>query len=257
MSADEKQPGPPPPEIDPELDIRSKQFNPLKALYAQRVPQIVENARVYDNLALFEPIFKREFSRHPKKEEAPAQKRSATTSKVSFERLEHLPTTRRFTAEQQPIQVIRRTNRRTRNILDRMTDATKLQGPLQLLYNWREQHSLVKIYTRNEKGVDGHVIGHIEAFDKHWNLVVSNAQQTIKRRKNRYCYRAASVTDGCDAKSTEDECLRRLASLKIHVPEVKYVASHGRNVTCERTVPQLLVRGEHVVTIVTTKADEA
>lgn len=259
MSGDEKQQIVPPPEIDPELDMRSEHFNPLKALYAQRTPRLVENARVYDNLAQYEPIFKREFCRHPKPAEPPAHKKStaATSAKQLRAPADGVPTARRFTAEQQPIAAGPRSNRHTRNLLSRMTDATKLQGPRQLLRIWREQRTLVKVYTRNEKGVDGHVIGHIEAFDKHWNLVVSSAQQAIEQRKRRYSYRAAPAVGQGDEVSAEAECLRRLASLQIDVPSVKYVASRGRRVTCLRSVPQLMVRGEHVVTIATITTEEA
>lgn len=261
MSGDELQQIVLPPEIDPELDMRSEQFNPLKALYAQRAPRLVEHARVYDNLAQFEPIFRREFCRHPKPAEPPVHKKStgATSSKQLRAPADGVPTARRFTAEQQPIAARPRSNRHTRNILSRMTDATKLQGPRQMLRIWREQRTLVKVSTRNEKGVDGHVIGYIEAFDKHWNLVVSSAQQAIEQRKKRYSFRAAPADgqgDG-DEGSAEAECLRRLASLKIDVPAVKYVASHGRRVTCLRSVPQLMVRGEHVVTIATIATEGA
>lgn len=43
---------------DPELDIRSKHFNPLKALYAPSIPLPTENVPVYNNLAHFESTMK-------------------------------------------------------------------------------------------------------------------------------------------------------------------------------------------------------
>lgn len=44
--------------VDPELDIRSAQFNPLKALYASSVPLPNENAPIYDNISQYESAMK-------------------------------------------------------------------------------------------------------------------------------------------------------------------------------------------------------
>lgn len=40
--------------VDPELDIHSEQFNPLKALYAPAVHMSMENVTIFNNLAHFE-----------------------------------------------------------------------------------------------------------------------------------------------------------------------------------------------------------
>lgn len=47
------------PEIDPELDIRSEHFNPLRALYAPEIFIPVKNPPLYNNLAHFESAMKR------------------------------------------------------------------------------------------------------------------------------------------------------------------------------------------------------
>lgn len=232
-----------------ELDLRSKEFNALKALKAPSVPDAAKNARTYDNLAQLEPIFKREFCRHPNTE-APQRKASGAKSK-SLPLLENQVIQRRFTAEQQPIASKPRNNRRTRNIISRMSDPAKLLGPIQVLQRWREQRSRVKIITRNEKSVDGHVFGIIEAFDKHWNVIVSNAEQVIKRRNFKYCFTPLVAADGQDEDANTRECIERLASLSIQIPQIKVMDKHGRSVDCKRNVPQLLVRGEHIVTIMT------
>lgn len=41
-------------EYDPELDIKSKQFNPLKVLMSPKIDVPVANAPVYDNCAMYE-----------------------------------------------------------------------------------------------------------------------------------------------------------------------------------------------------------
>lgn len=44
---------------DPELDILSDQFNPLKALLSETKLKLHENAPIYDNVAIFESRMKR------------------------------------------------------------------------------------------------------------------------------------------------------------------------------------------------------
>lgn len=234
------------PADDPELDIGSKQFNPLKALQAKQIHVSGNNLRTYDNLAQFEPIFKRIFLGESNNQ----QEQRSTTSKKHITLSEGQVLPRRFTAAQQAIPTKPKSNRRTRNILLRMADA-KTVGPLGQLQKWREERSLVKIYTRNEKEVDGHVIGYIEAFDKHWNVIISNAEQTMKRRKKRYSFCAVQPTDDCDEDVATAECIERLAALNITIPTLKVVGDFRRSVDCTRTVPQLMIRGEQIVSIAT------
>lgn len=46
------------PIVDPELDIKSGQFNPLKALYASSVHVPIENVPIYNNIAHYESAMK-------------------------------------------------------------------------------------------------------------------------------------------------------------------------------------------------------
>lgn len=50
--------------LDPELDIRSERFNPLKALYSKDI-QIPENSTQYDNIAQFESVVIKKKSNDP------------------------------------------------------------------------------------------------------------------------------------------------------------------------------------------------
>lgn len=45
--------------IDPELDVRSERFNPLKALYSPDTPVPLKDVKIYDNVAQFESIVMR------------------------------------------------------------------------------------------------------------------------------------------------------------------------------------------------------
>lgn len=46
-------------DIDPELDIHSDKFNPLKALLTEEKLVLHENAPIYDNISIFESRMKR------------------------------------------------------------------------------------------------------------------------------------------------------------------------------------------------------
>lgn len=50
--------------VDPELDIKSAHFNPLKALYASSVHVPVENVPIYNNIAHYESAMKMRQQQH-------------------------------------------------------------------------------------------------------------------------------------------------------------------------------------------------
>lgn len=54
--------------IDPELDIRSDKFNPLKALLTEEKLVLQKNAPIYDNISMFESRMKRTNLRTPQNE---------------------------------------------------------------------------------------------------------------------------------------------------------------------------------------------
>lgn len=45
---------------DPELDVRSEQFNPLKALYSDQMFSPYKKVPLYDNLAMFEAAMRKQ-----------------------------------------------------------------------------------------------------------------------------------------------------------------------------------------------------
>lgn len=48
--------------FDPELDVKSDKFNPLKALTSSDFVLPVEKAKIFDNVAVFESYWKRTLS---------------------------------------------------------------------------------------------------------------------------------------------------------------------------------------------------
>lgn len=45
--------------------------------------------------------------------------------------------------------------------------------------------SVSKVYTRNERGIRGHVEAYVAAFDKHWNLALEDCFEVWSRKIHR------------------------------------------------------------------------
>jgi len=52
------------------------------------------------------------------------------------------------------------------------------QGPLALLHRCYKNHQQVRVTTRHDRGIRGIATGTLVAFDKHFNLVLKNAEET-------------------------------------------------------------------------------
>lgn len=44
---------------------------------------------------------------------------------------------------------------------------------------------MLKVYTRNARGIRGHVEAYVAAFDKHWNLALEDCFETWSRKVKR------------------------------------------------------------------------
>lgn len=109
----------------------------------------------------------------------------------------------------------------------------------------------MQILLRNETTINGHVTGFVEAYDKHWNIVLSNVVHVWKRKKPHFCTTSMSSNmhdDAYDGNSI-DECLRRLQRLGINVPAINVKSINRKFAECTRNIPQLLVRGEQIAVV--------
>ncbi|KAF7387877.1 hypothetical protein HZH66_010644 [Vespula vulgaris] len=66
-----------------------------------------------------------------------------------------------------------------------LTKMPKILGPLGMLYECMESRIRIKVYTRNARGVRGHVEAYVAAFDKHWNLALEDCFEVWTRKRKR------------------------------------------------------------------------
>ncbi|CAD1479680.1 unnamed protein product, partial [Heterotrigona itama] len=120
-----------------------------------------------------------------------------------------------------------------RNVLAKMQ---RTFGPLGMLHGYMENRTRVKVYTRNARGIRGHVEAYVAAFDKHWNLALEDCFEVWTRKVKR---KAPALGTPSDVKTKED------AAPKAVVRKIE-----GKKETLERHVPQMLLRGEQVAIII-------
>ncbi|XP_041773235.1 U7 snRNA-associated Sm-like protein LSm11 [Anopheles merus] len=224
-----------------ELDVGSKRFNPLKALYSAKLKVPVPKALLHDNVSTLEGKQLTLGGFTEKFDEARIRQIRASQNKPKL--AENEMPQRRFLPEQGPVTRVR-SIRHTKNIFIRLEKG--FEGPLGQLQRWMEDRNRVRVSIRKQKGVRGHVSGVLELFDKHWNLALSDVCETWTRRKYRY----SENRQHPDSMEAPRDCSERLRRLGIVLPELKVRPADGKkNVIITRKVPQLLVKGEMVVLV--------
>lgn len=88
----------------------------------------------------------------------------------------------------------------------------------------------------------------MEAFDKHWNLVLMDVEHVWKRKKLHYCP-AATNFDEHEDEEEFDICMAKLKSLKISLPFVHVKSINRKIAECKRHIDQLVIRGEQIALI--------
>ncbi|XP_003394285.1 U7 snRNA-associated Sm-like protein LSm11 [Bombus affinis] len=210
---------------DESLDVTSVKFNPMKALYSKKIQLSTSKAPIYDNVSKFEAVISGLAGQKKKKDETPDVKRGECSRQ-------------RFLPHQEPVSGRKTTERRDwciegRNVLAKMQRAF---GPLGMLHGYMESRTRVKVYTRNARGIRGHVEAYVAAFDKHWNLALEDCFEVWTRKVKR---KAPALGAPSGVKRKEDTA-----------PKVVVKKIEGKEETLERHVPQMLLRGEQVAIIV-------
>ncbi|CAK9810244.1 U7 snRNA-associated Sm-like protein LSm11 [Anthophora plagiata] len=210
---------------DESLDVRSVKFNPIKALYSTKINLSESKAPIYDNVCKFVNVITGTAQEFRKKNKAAGSEQGECS--------------RRFLPHQEPVSSKRMPERQDwsiegKNVLAKMQNTL---GPLGMLHGYMENRTRVKVYTRNARGIRGHVEAYVAAFDKHWNLALEDCFEVWTRKVKR---KAPALGTPCGANYRKEDTAPKVLVKKIE----------GKRETLERHVPQMLLRGEQVAIIV-------
>ncbi|KAL0276026.1 UNVERIFIED_CONTAM: hypothetical protein PYX00_003704 [Menopon gallinae] len=222
-------------------DVNSPNFDPVLALYSDRVAIPRPDALILDNVAKFDFLF----SKCPKDSPVKLDELLKQTKQVKEE---CQPTTSKELAaprqgSEETVQTKPRKTRRPRNVLTRISNAS---GPLAFLRDCMEKRIRVKVWTRNAAGIRGYCLGFVVAFDRHWNLAMADVKEVWSRRVRR---KAVHFGDEFDPPREW-----KLMGPMVTPPKVVVLKTEKGVETCERHVNQMLMRGEHVAFISVTDA---
>ncbi|KAI5637357.1 LSM domain-containing protein [Phthorimaea operculella] len=115
-----------------------------------------------------------------------------------------------------------------------------VQSSLHQAEVFRVESCMYKVITRHDRGIRGYLHATLVAFDKQWNLALSDVLEVWKRKGPK----KRKVPPGLGTPVPKG------SAAKISpVPEITETPL-GKGVwECTRYIPQLMVRGEHVVLI--------
>ncbi|XP_047108102.1 U7 snRNA-associated Sm-like protein LSm11 isoform X1 [Schistocerca piceifrons] len=204
---------------DESLDVTSSKFDPLKALYAPKLPLTVPNAPIYDNVSKFYST-KLAPKREPSRKKVPKETEPSTSGE------------RKFLPHQMPVSAPR-FKRPGRTVLTRMES---VKGPLAVLRECVNSQIRIKVVTRSMNGIRGYCEAFVVAFDRHWNLALKDVREVWTRKK-----KAKVPSIG--------SCGTLVESTPATGQTVLVLKSGKKEELLERHVPQLLLRGEHVAII--------
>ncbi|XP_060527376.1 U7 snRNA-associated Sm-like protein LSm11 [Cylas formicarius] len=208
-------------EYDARLDFFSAQFDPLEALRSDNVKLPQPKARTFDNIAKWKSHVDRGGVQPERKKPAGAAQR-------------------RWQEHQLPVQTTRPKKER-KNVFTRMES---FAGPFAAMRKYVAEKSRIKIVTRDDRGVRGVCTATLLAFDKHWNLLLENAEEIWKRKRK-------TKTPLLESIPYEDAERRG----RVRLPETQTVRISKNTEQCRRFVRQMIMRGEDVVLVCLHRTD--
>uniref|UniRef100_A0A8D0GNY2 LSM11, U7 small nuclear RNA associated n=1 Tax=Sphenodon punctatus TaxID=8508 RepID=A0A8D0GNY2_SPHPU len=162
------------------LDVSSPSFDPLLALYSARTPLPYPGAPCFNNLAEYES-FQRGLLRpagRPRTRRQQQPSRRAQPQPHDPERIQRL---RNLMVAQEPgrEQGGSRRKKEPRNVLTRMP--LHEGSPLGELHRCVRDGVKVNVHIRTFKGLRGVCTGFLVAFDKFWNMALTDVDETYRK----------------------------------------------------------------------------
>merc|ERR1711874_590178 len=126
-------------------------------------------------------------------------------------------------------------------------------GPMSRMRVWRQERRRIKVWTRGVDRVRGVCTGHMVAFDKHWNMCLTDVDEEFTRKRSRKIPVDEQFSRKMNRKGVRTEANNNKKSIgeefRMGSSRVRVVKVVGNSEMCHRHVPQVLLRGEHVVMV--------
>ena len=140
---------------------------------------------------------------------------------------------RQFTKDQLPVESRKK---EFCHVLARMGEFTS--GPMAVLKKYLEEGIKVRVWTRGVEGVRGVATGFIAAFDKHWNIALTDVEEQFTRKQRK-------KVPALEQSMMEVE----RGEWRVGESLFRLVQVNKKMEVCVRHVPQVLLRGEHIVMV--------
>ena len=155
------------------------------------------------------------------------------------------PTARRFEESQMPIQG---KAKRPRNVLHYMKKCKEQGGPMAAFARCALERVKVKVLLRGAVSMRGSCTGFLVAFDKHWNVALVDVDEVFTRKRHG---KPSLDKEFAEQLQVGEKASRRSETVGASV--LRVVKQRRKTELCERHVPQIVIRGEHVAAIVILK----
>ncbi|XP_022112987.2 U7 snRNA-associated Sm-like protein LSm11 [Pieris rapae] len=222
---------------DSEISACSSKFDPVKALYSDKLKLPAADAPLYENIQQFEDAVKKQNDIIPVGQGHLVKLREEEKLRKKLEEKQQLEEKNKQRFAKYEALLPAKREMRVRNVLTRIE---YIEGPLAALKDCVEQRVRVKIITRNATGIRGYLQANVIAFDKQWNLALTDVLEVWKRKGPR----KRKVPPGLGTPVGKG-----MAAAISPIPVVTEKPLGGGIWECSRHIPQLMVRGEHIVLI--------
>ncbi|GAB6033210.1 lsm11, U7 small nuclear RNA associated [Chamberlinius hualienensis] len=209
-----------------ELNLEAESFNAELALRSDEVVLPAPNVAALSNLAEYETMVTGKRNKIPKQSNE----------------------------QQKPKTEVLATKQSHKNEKNVLTMMENCKGPLGYLNKCVKDRIMVKVWIRRAKEMRGVCKGYIEAFDHHWNLVLSDVDETcVIPTKLKTLPAVSSVLEEVNAESQSEQqsCVsNKLDTIEpINVPEAVHRKNNTKVVLHQRHAQQLFIRGDNVALI--------